>query len=312
MTNATTDASSHPLLSDTLSTVVDGFNDARLWMVDFFQNKLATVALVLAFTLAAWCLINLLVRMIRKWLTGLKVSPGSHNFQVDEVEEDDSDCEKEYGLDPTLIQFGTNLMKYTLRVLLASSVASMLGIETTSFLAIFTTSSLAIGLAVQGILKDLARGVILTLLHPFRVGDLLWVPSGEFSFQGRVVELGMFYTTLLDADGRTHIIPNSEINVITNITGHDSSRVDLTARVGRLEDINRVKAMLLEVASSEKHMSRSQPPKAFVSRVSEDAVEYVLQVWVRGDDSDGRTKACLREKVLQVFVAQNITFLSLE
>ena len=37
----------------------------------------------------------------------------------------------------------------------------MVGISTTSFLAVITMSSLAIGLAMQGVLKDLAAGVML-------------------------------------------------------------------------------------------------------------------------------------------------------
>ena len=79
--------------------------------------------------------------------------------------------------DPTLLMFTVSSAKNWLKCLLLISLAALVNISTTSVLAIFMMCSLSVGLAMQGLLKDLADGVMLLLLCPFKVGGLVETQS---------------------------------------------------------------------------------------------------------------------------------------
>lgn len=120
------------------------------------------------------------------------------------------------GLDPTLVGFFMGALKIVLQLLLCVTIAGMLGIKTTSLIAVFGASTLAIGLAMQGLLTDLANGVMLILFHTFRVNDHVQVADCE----GIVEELSVFRTILRGADQRKYVIPNGKIGIVTVLKEH--------------------------------------------------------------------------------------------
>lgn len=62
-------------------------------------------------------------------------------------------------VDESLHSFVLSLLKMTLQVLIALSMASTLGVEITSFVAIVGAASFAVGLAFQGSLANFAGGL---------------------------------------------------------------------------------------------------------------------------------------------------------
>lgn len=82
---------------------------------------------------------------------------------------------------------------------------AQVGIETTSFIAVIGAAGLATGFALQGSLSNLAAGVMLIILKPFRVGE--YVEGGGAA--GSVETIGIFVTTLITPDNKLVIIPNS-------------------------------------------------------------------------------------------------------
>ena len=74
-------------------------------------------------------------------------------------------------VDVTLVGFLSNIVYYTLLVVVLIAAAGQLGINTTSFLTIVGTAGLAVGLALKDSLSNFAAGVMLILFRPFRVGD---------------------------------------------------------------------------------------------------------------------------------------------
>ncbi|HSX69727.1 MAG TPA: mechanosensitive ion channel domain-containing protein, partial [Pseudomonas sp.] len=80
-------------------------------------------------------------------------------------------------VDLALTGFIRSLANIVLKVLLLVSVASMVGISTASFIAAIGAAGLAIGLALQGTLQNIAAGIMLLALRPFRIGE--YVEVGE-------------------------------------------------------------------------------------------------------------------------------------
>lgn len=126
------------------------------------------------------------------------------------------------GLDPTLVNFGMSIVNALMKLALVIVVCGMVGIKTTSIIAIFTASTLAVGLALKGLITDLANGVMLIIFRPFVHGDQVNVADK----QGRVVELSMFRTVLETDAGVRVIIPNSKIDIIEVAAVPTTSRVD--------------------------------------------------------------------------------------
>ena len=72
-----------------------------------------------------------------------------------------------------VISFLDNFLKYALYILLIVIILSIFKVDTTSIAAAVASAGVAIGLALQGSLSNLAGGVLILLLRPFRIGDYI-------------------------------------------------------------------------------------------------------------------------------------------
>ncbi len=117
-------------------------------------------------------------------------------------------------VDQTLVSFTGNIVYGLGLAFIVIAALGQLGIQTTSLAAIVAAAGLAIGLALQGSLGNLASGVMLIALHPFRLGDRIETCGKN----GVVSEINIFTTTLKTDEGQRAIIPNGKItnDIIVN------------------------------------------------------------------------------------------------
>jgi small conductance mechanosensitive channel len=117
-------------------------------------------------------------------------------------------------VDKTLVGFTCNLLTGVGLVFVVVAALAQLGIQTTSLAAALGAAGLAIGLALQGSLSNLASGVLIIALHPFRLGDNIETAGKT----GVVTDINIFTTTLKTEDGQEVIVPNGKItaDVIVN------------------------------------------------------------------------------------------------
>src|SRR3954463_10444321 len=111
-------------------------------------------------------------------------------------------------LDLTLKPLLAGLVRYVILMITLLLVLEQFGVQTASLIAVLGAAGLAIGLAMQGTLSNVAAGVMLLILRPFRVGQFVEVAGGR---QGTVREIGLFTTLLITRDGVYVSIPNSQI-----------------------------------------------------------------------------------------------------
>lgn len=76
-------------------------------------------------------------------------------------------------IEPTVAKFLSNIIKYALWVVVAVTVLTQFGVQTTSIIAALGGLALAVGLALQGTLSNVAAGVMILIQRPFRVGRRL-------------------------------------------------------------------------------------------------------------------------------------------
>ncbi|MFD2238771.1 mechanosensitive ion channel family protein [Aureimonas populi] len=110
-------------------------------------------------------------------------------------------------LDPTVRAPIVAIVKYLVVIMTLVIALGQVGVQMTSLLAILGAAGLAIGLALQGTLTNIAAGIMLLWLRPFRVGD--YIETGAFS--GTVREIGLFVSHLETFDGLFVFAPNSTL-----------------------------------------------------------------------------------------------------
>src|SRR5690606_31182365 len=75
--------------------------------------------------------------------------------------------------DPTVLGFLVQIVRVIVILIGMIAVLQRLGVQTTSIIAVLGGASLAVGLALQGTLSNVAAGVMLLILRPYRVGDVI-------------------------------------------------------------------------------------------------------------------------------------------
>jgi small conductance mechanosensitive channel len=182
----------------------------------------------------------------------------------------------------TLIHFLENLIYYTLLILVLVAAAGQLGINTTSFLTIIGAAGLAVALALKDSLSNIASGVMMIFLQPFRVGDIVTAAG----VTGRVAMLNIFYTTINTLDNQKMIVPNSSItaNVITNVFANPTRRVDLVFGISYGDDIGKAKGILNDLIASDPRILKNLAPTIAVSELADSSVNFIVRPWVKSED----------------------------
>lgn len=178
-----------------------------------------------------------------------------------------------------IIQFLDGLIKACLYGLLILMIAGNFGFDATSVVALVGSAGVTIGLALQGSLSNLAGGVLILLLKPFRVGDFI-MESGQGT-EGTVKEIGIFYTKLTTTDGKVVVLPNGNLanSSITNATDSPIRRIDLIVGISYDADLREAKEVLRGVMDSDADVLHSEPVLVYVNALADSAVELGMRCY---------------------------------
>jgi len=137
-------------------------------------------------------------------------------------------------LDPSLIRYIGNFVAVTLNVVLVVAILGYFGVETTTFAALVAGIGLAVGAAWSGLLSNLAAGLFLIVLRPFKVGDFVTVAG----VTGKVKEIGLFESAVNTPDNVMTIVVNGKVfgDTIQNYTHNPFRRVELKCQLAGSAD----------------------------------------------------------------------------
>lgn len=180
--------------------------------------------------------------------------------------------------DAGIITFLDNFVKLGLYALLVVIILGVFGFDTTSVAAAVASAGVAIGLALQGSLSNLAGGVLILLLKPFKVGDYI-VAGGV---EGTVSHIQMFATKLTTADNRVIVIPNSTLSngTIINVSTLDKRRLDITASIAYNADLKLAKSVLMTLLDGCEYVLKNEPYDVFVANLGASSVDLNVRFWV--------------------------------
>lgn len=184
--------------------------------------------------------------------------------------------------DPTVLSFAVQVVRVIVYIVGFIAVLQRLGVQTTSIIAVLGAASLAVGLALQGTLSNVAAGVMLLILRPYRVGDLIDV-GGRV---GKVQRLDLFLTQMSDANNVKIVVPNAKVfgDTILNLSGQKTRRLELKVGVGYGDNLNIARDALVGAASAHPHVLPDPAPWAGVTALRDSSVEMTLQAWTSSDD----------------------------
>lgn len=182
------------------------------------------------------------------------------------------------------VQFVDSFVKAALYILLVLMLASSFGVDAASIVAVLGSAGVAIGLAIQGSLSNLAGGVLILLLKPFRVGD--YIVESSTGKEGTVTEIQIFYTRLLTVDNKTVILPNGSLanNSIVNITAQANRRMDISVSVSYSADLKRTKEVLLNVLQKDEAVLKDKERIVFVDELGASGVNLGVRCWFKQED----------------------------
>ncbi|HEX5599274.1 MAG TPA: mechanosensitive ion channel family protein [Hyphomicrobiaceae bacterium] len=181
-------------------------------------------------------------------------------------------------IDPTLQGITAAVVRYGLLIVVIVAALGQLGVQITSILAVLGAIGLAIALALQGTLANIAAGIMLLWLRPFRVGD--YIQAGDIA--GTVKTVGLFTSELHSADGVYQSVPNSELwnKRITNYSRLERRLVDVRFLIAYSNDIETARRALLDLAQSDNRVLEDPPPSVFVDQFAENYILLGLRAWV--------------------------------
>ena len=163
-------------------------------------------------------------------------------------------------------------------------VLGSLGVSVSSLIATLSVVGVAVSLAIQGFLSNVFGGIQIISNKPFHIGD--YVDAGGES--GVVREVGLFYTKLDTPDKKLVQIPNATIanaNVI-NYSSAANRRVDISVSASYDDDIEKVKATLLELICQHPLTldGGDLSPVVHVSSYNENDISYTVRAWCASGD----------------------------
>jgi small conductance mechanosensitive channel len=189
-------------------------------------------------------------------------------------------------LDRTLVSVFAGAVRYFILITVLIMVLGRFGVQTASILAALGAVGLGIGLALQGTLSNIASGVMLLFLRPFRVGDYVSANGHD----GTVEEIGLFTTEMTTFDGVYQSVPNSAIwgGQIINYTRNPTRRNDILVGISYRDDIERAQSVLGEVLRSDARVLQGADaptePEVLVRELADSAVTLDLRFWTSTDD----------------------------
>ena len=185
-------------------------------------------------------------------------------------------------IDDTLKPFLSSSVRYLVIVIAFVAVLAEFGVQTTSIIAVLGAAGLAIGLALQGTLQNIAAGIMLLVLRPFRVGE--YIDAGGVS--GTVDAINLFTTDMTTYDGIYRSVPNAELwnRNILNYSRNPTRRLDIPVGIAYEDDVEQALDLLLSHLSKDTRVLPYPDPQVLVTGLGDSSVDLTLRCWTSRTD----------------------------
>lgn len=182
----------------------------------------------------------------------------------------------------TLAGVITSVGVFIILFLAVLQILSILGFNLAPLLASAGIAGLAIGFGAQALVHDVINGFFILLEDQFNIGDTVRIAG----VKGTVEGMSLRRTSLRDDDGTIHMVPNSQITIVSNMT-RDWAQLTMRVVVAYSEPSDRIVTLLKQVGEELRHdptfeqdiVADIQVPG--IDRVGQGEAEYLMLVKTR-------------------------------
>jgi small-conductance mechanosensitive channel len=200
----------------------------------------------------------------------------------------------------------TSVGVFVISFVAALMVLGNLGLHLEPLLASAGVAGLAIGFGAQSLVRDFINGFFILLENQYDIGDGVRIAG----VKGVVEEMTLRHTVLRDEDGTVHTVPNSAIQIVSNMT-RDWSQLTLRVSVAYSEPSDKIVQLLEQVASEVRHdpqyaddiVSDIQVPG--IDKVGNGEAEYLMLIKTR-PNMQYQVSRELRRRIKEYFHKNNI------
>ena len=180
-------------------------------------------------------------------------------------------------------------------------------INVTAWMASAGIIGLAISFAAKDTLANLFAGVFILADAPYKLGDFIVLDSGE---RGEVTNIGIRSTRIQTRDDVEITIPNSVMGnaKITNEAGGPQEHYRIRIKVGVAygSDVDKVHAVLEDVAASHPEVIQSPAPRVRFRAFGDSSLDHELLCWVAKPVLRGKVAHLLHTEIYKRFLAEGI------
>ena len=167
-----------------------------------------------------------------------------------------------------------SVFKYTIYIVAFHNILDIIGFPVEAILTVVGIGSVALGFASQSLVKDVIIGLFVLIEDQLFVGDVIQIGA----ISGTVEKIGIRTTCIRGTDGSLHIIPNSEIKIVTNKSKR-FRRIILNLVVEKNDSIDAISTHIEKclIIFYKKHPEVIKQP--FINGISEiraDSITYTI------------------------------------
>lgn len=202
-------------------------------------------------------------------------------------------------VEPTALQFLSRVTYVLILMVFVLAILQIfLKVSPASLVAVLGAAGLAVGLAMKDSLSNVASGVMLVTLKPFRVGDVVQIGGSS----GKVEAVSIFQTRLRGSDNQTIVLPNNLITTapIINLTPDTMRRIELIIGIGYTDDIDIAREAIMAIMRADQRILAEPEPDVVVYELADTAVRLGVRCHV-GNADHFATKCDLNERIKRAF-----------
>lgn len=180
-------------------------------------------------------------------------------------------------IDESIYKICFSAVRLLIWVVAVLIILDIFGFNTASLLTILGAAGLTIGLAMKDSMSNIASGVMLLILRPYKTGD--FVACG--STTGTIKEMGLFSTVMETFEGIFVSVPNNAIfgNPITNYSRNPMRRAVITVGISYGDSLQKGLEVLHDMLNKNELILKDPAPEVLVSDLGDSSVNLTIRFW---------------------------------
>ena len=183
--------------------------------------------------------------------------------------------------DQSVAKICYSIVKIFIRGLVVLIILELFGVNTAGVLTVLGAAGLAVALAMKDSLSNIAAGLMLIVLRPYKTGD--YVDCGSVS--GTIKEMKLFTTELCTVDGMYILVPNSVIfnAPVKNYSRNPLRRADIPLKIAYGDSLETAVRVMKKLLDEQPEILKDPAPDVLVAELAEDSVNLTLRFWTKNE-----------------------------